>query len=89
MCGEYSQIASAEHVDQSIIALSFLFFKGPILVHPSNEAAQSILSIVGTPVVCLTEGRVFRMRLKRTTSKDFLMPSFAVSTYISKRGTQD
>jgi hypothetical protein len=29
---------------------------GPILVHPPNAEAQSILSIVGTPVVCLTEG---------------------------------
>ena len=29
---------------------------GPILLHPSNIHAEAILSVVGTPVVCHTEG---------------------------------
>lgn len=30
---------------------------GPILLHPSNNIAETVLSLVGTPVVCHTEGK--------------------------------
>ena len=35
---------------------------GPILLHPSNVEAVEILSIVGTPVICNTEGKLTETR---------------------------
>ena len=35
----------------------FLMLVGPILLHPPNAEVQSILSVVGTPVACNSEGK--------------------------------
>ena len=51
---------------------------GPILLHPRNEEAEGVLSVVGTPVVCLTEGayvhfvsRCLFLRLKQEAKISF------------------
>ena len=46
---------------------------GPILLHPSNNYAEEILSVVGSPVVCHTEGNYEIINQIDITIHDFLM----------------
>ena len=46
---------------------------GPILLHPSNNYAEEILSVVGSPVVCHTEGNYEIINQIDITIHDFSM----------------
>ena len=62
--------------------LNLRYLAGPILLHPPNQEVQDILSIVGTPVVCHSEGEL-SFSSSFSSSSFPLLPSSSSSPSIS------